>query len=151
MEQKIIYTIGYENAEIKKFFETLKKNNIAQLIDVRKNAFSWRKEFSKKALKSLCRKNGIDYYHFPRMGISHQLRKEIHDQPDFKKWSRYYRSEILPRYQDVLDELIELVREKPSALLCMEEDAKECHRSWLAEEISERTGMKIEHLKVESG
>ena len=150
MEHKTIFTIGYENADIKQFLNTLKEHNIAQLVDVRKNAYSWRKEFSKKALKSLCRKNGIDYYHFPRLGISTQLRKDIQNQPDFAKWSKYYRTEILPRYENVFQELVELVKQKPTALLCMEEDAQRCHRSWLAEELAERTGMKIEHLKVKA-
>ena len=57
-----IFTIGYGDRSIESFIETLKRHDIAYLIDVRSAPYSrYKPEFSKESLENALRGNGIRY------------------------------------------------------------------------------------------
>jgi len=57
-----------------------------------------------------------------------------------------YEHEMLPKHRDTLDQAAALVREAPSALVCLEADYRRCHRGRLARVLSSMTGLPVEHL-----
>jgi uncharacterized protein (DUF488 family) len=62
-EHKTLFTIGYEGKGIEKFLNSLIKNNIKVLCDVRKNPLSRKFGFSKTKLEHLCKQIEIYYIH----------------------------------------------------------------------------------------
>jgi len=80
-DSTILYTIGYEKRTIGEYIEILVTNDVALVIDVRKNPLSRKKGFSKKALASALSEVGIAYRHLPELGIASD-RTESDPDPD---------------------------------------------------------------------
>ena len=75
--EKILFTIGYEGISLEKYLNKLLQNNIKILVDVRRNPLSMKFGFSKTLLKRYCGSVGIEYFHFPEVGIASNDRKEL--------------------------------------------------------------------------
>ena len=138
-----MFSLGYESLSIDKFFEFILNENISTVIDVRNVAFSYKYGFSKHFLKKKCCENGIEYFHFPEVGIPSKIRKNINNKKGL--WEIYENS-ILPNADKSVDIIGHICLNTSSVLLCYEKDPKECHRSILAKEISLRTGLLIQHF-----
>jgi len=72
-----VYTAGYEGLLVDGFLNGLIRAGITRLIDVRNNPVSRRYGFHKTTLDRLCRKLGIDYAHFPELGITSDQRQDL--------------------------------------------------------------------------
>ncbi|MFS4457915.1 DUF488 family protein [Bdellovibrio sp. HCB2-146] len=145
-----IFTIGYEGSDIDQFVETLQKNKMKCLIDVRKNPVSRKKGFSKSKLAQALAAEGIEYLHYGDLGVPSAWRKEakaeiITREKMFKKYAK----EILPIHQDKIDEIIRIAKKRRSVLLCYEHNALDCHRHYLTERIKKQIKVKIVDLEVE--
>jgi uncharacterized protein (DUF488 family) len=126
-----IFTIGYEGATVAEFLAVLKKAGIERVIDVRAVPNSRRPGFSKNLLGNELAGEGIDYVHLRALGTP----------ADGRAAARAGRTEDLKRiYAGQLElpeaiaqgaQMLELAREKPSALLCYERDPAGCHRTLL--------------------
>lgn len=138
-----IYSLGYESLSIDKFFELILNENINTIVDVRNVAFSYKYEFSKHFLKKRCHEIGIEYFHFPEVGIPSKIRKNINNKKAL--WEIYEKS-ILPNADKTIDVIEYICLNTSSVLLCYEKDPKDCHRNILAKEISLRTGLLIQHF-----
>jgi len=139
---RVIYTIGYEGTDIDRFVATLKAVGIDRVADVRALALSRKKGFSKRALSSLLALTDIEYFHFPDLGDPKPGR-EAARAGLYDKFRAIYESHFRTKTaQSSLRELISIAREKPTCLLCFERDPATCHRSIVAEELSE-SGFQI--------
>lgn len=143
-----VYTAGYEGLLVDGFLNGLIREGIARLIDVRNNPVSRRYGFHKTTLDRLCRKLGIEYVHFPALGITSDQRQDL-DVPGVRQslFDTYERS-TLPANRAAIERVGELMRETPSVLVCMEACHSECHRSRLATAVSAATGLKTHHLTL---
>jgi len=126
-----IFTIGYEGATMGDFIAALTSAGVERVIDVRALPLSRRPGFSKTPLKGALAEVGIDYVHLRALGTPaagrEAARKGRHE--DLK---RIYASQLeLPEAIAQGAEMLALVREKPSALLCFEREPSGCHRSLL--------------------
>ncbi|UOE99813.1 DUF488 domain-containing protein [Bdellovibrio reynosensis] len=145
-----IYTVGYEGCDIDQFLEGLKKNKVSYIIDIRKNPVSRKKGFSKSRLRERLEEKGIGYIHYGTLGTPNAWRKEekaklITRNQMFGKFV----DEIIPKTQKELQEVVELVKQTDrAALLCYEADASDCHRHFVAEELRNKTKMKVIDLDV---
>ena len=63
-----LFTIGYEQATAKAFFDALTKAGVATLIDVRAVAASRRPGFSKRQLAAGLDEHGMAYVHLQKLG-----------------------------------------------------------------------------------
>ena len=144
---RTVYTAGYEGESIDVFFQKLLEAGIERLLDVRYNAISRKRGFSKGKLRELCEANDIDYVHLRQLGIPSSYRKALETLDDYKKLLNEYECSILPAVPDLQQEASRLALERPTAFLCFEADANYCHRGRLAEAISSRTGMNVVHLR----
>ena len=126
-----IFTIGYEATTMGEFIDALAEAGVARVIDVRALPLSRRPGFSKTPLKGALAEAGIHYVHLRALGTPasgrEAARKGRHD--DLK---RIYAGQLeLPEAIAEGAQMLDLAREKPSALLCYERDPAGCHRTLL--------------------
>ncbi len=141
-----IFTVGYEGETADQFFEKTLKAGIKMIIDVRRNPVSRKAGFSKKVFRKACESMGIEYVHFPSLGIGSDLRKHLKTREDYRKLLDKYEKTILNANDEALSEVVSIIQSLPSALLCFEADHQMCHRSRLAGRLSELTQLKEYHL-----
>ena len=125
-------SIGYEGKTIDSFLNELIQHNVSLLADVRQNAFSMKKGFSKSLLKNYLEKAGIAYLHFPELGIESEKRKGLNSAADYKELFEDYRKN-LPAKKEKVAEVKELSKSEKVALMCFEADKNFCHRGVLAD------------------
>jgi hypothetical protein len=141
-----VYTAGYEGTSIDAFLNKLLEARMRRVIDVRKNAYSHKFGFSGGPLRKFCSKVGLDYQHLPDLGIPSRLRTDLSTTEKRKSLFARYKRESLPVEPDAQQRAIELLCERPSALLCMERHHEDCHRGTLAAALAPRAKLPIVHL-----
>ncbi len=143
-----VYTAGYEGLLVDGFLDGLMRAGVQRLVDVRSNPVSRRYGFHKSTLSRLCASLGIEYAHFPALGIESGARQDL-DAPGAREtlFAEYVRT-TLSREGDAIDAVASLVEESPSVLVCMEACPAECHRSRLAKPVAARTGLPVRHLEL---
>ena len=136
-ESTLLFTIGYEGRSLEEYLNKLIIHNVKVLCDVRKNPLSMKYGFSKNQLRNACEGVGIEYRHFPELGIDSDRRQELHNQSDYDKLFLQYRHNTLANTRQLQKVLLELLNEKNRiALTCFESNIHQCHRTHLAEEIA---------------
>jgi uncharacterized protein (DUF488 family) len=137
-EETCLYTIGYEGVSLETYLNKLIKNDVKVLCDVRRNSLSMKFGFSKNQLKAACEGVGISYYHLPELGIASEQRQTLETQADYDKLFRAYVAQTISNTSEQQVFIIQLVQQyQRVALTCFEADACQCHRSHLAEAITQ--------------
>ena len=145
INKTILYTIGYEGISLEEYFNSLIKNDVKILVDVRNNPLSMKYGFSKNQLKRYCENLKIQYVHFPEVGIQSEQRQELKTQSDYEKLFACYRTIILARTQETQTVIFDLLKKhKRIALTCFEADINQCHRKHLTEAIANLSGFDYE-------
>ncbi|MDV3794401.1 hypothetical protein CMU23_06965 [Elizabethkingia anophelis] len=148
-QETILYTIGYEGISLEEYFLRLIKNDVKILVDVRRNPLSMKYGFSKGSLIKFCNALGIEYIHFPEVGIQSNERQELNCQNDYDKLFDNYKQNNLSKTKDIQDKILNLlIKYKRIALTCFEADICQCHRTHLAEAISLNPNFNyiVEHI-----
>lgn len=144
-----LFTIGYESSTIDHYLYRLITNNVATLVDVRKNPYSHKHGFTQKGLKSYVEKVGISYFHLPELGIASHLRKELYATNDYAVLFDYYSKEILPTQDFALSKLKQMIVDYHRvAITCFEANPLMCHRHKIAEqlEVDPELNISVFHL-----
>ena len=128
-----LYTIGYEGYSLDGFFRELVIRNIKTLVDVRKNAFSMRREFCGAVLSKAATEIGIRYVQMPQVGIPSNNRKELIPKGMTKELFEWYARTVLPGSGMYAQTVAAYERESNTALMCYEADPSNCHRKIFAE------------------
>jgi len=126
-----IFTIGYEATTMGEFLAALQTAGVKRVIDVRALPLSRRPGFSKSPLRAALAEAGIDYVHLKALGTPADGRAAARAgrQDDLE---RIYAGQLeLPEAIAQGAQMLDLAREKPSALLCYERDPAGCHRTLL--------------------
>ena len=126
-----IFTIGYEGATVAEFIGSLKTAGVARVIDVRALPLSRRPGFSKSPLRAALDEAGIEYVHLRALGTPAEGRAAARAGRHAELESIYAGQLELPEAMAHSAQMLELAREKPSALLCFERDPAHCHRTLL--------------------
>ena len=142
--QQGYFSIGYEGKDIDEFLNILIQNNITTLVDVRKNAFSMNFCFIKNKLSKFLEDAGINYVHFPELGIESEDRKNLKTRKDYDNLFAEYTKNLCSK-QDKLKELIELGKKEKIAFMCFEADHSYCHRGQIANYL-EKQNLGVAHL-----
>ena len=126
-----IFTIGYEGAAQEELIAALRAAGVERIIDVRAVPLSRKPGFSKNVLAAGLRAAGIDYVHLKALGTPPEGREAARrgDRPGLE--ASYFGQLALPEAELQARQMLDLAREKPSALLCFERDPHRCHRSLL--------------------
>src|SRR5688500_11012323 len=126
-----IFTIGYEATTMEEFLAALAAAGVERVIDVRALPLSRRPGFSKSPLRAALAEAGIEYVHLKALGTPAGGRAAARAgrQDDLV---RIYAGQLeLPEAIAQGAQMLELAREKPSALLCYEREPGGCHRTLL--------------------
>ena len=139
-----IFTIGYEGATVGEFLAALQAAGVERVIDVRAVPNSRRPGFSKTPLRNALAGAGIEYIHLRALGTPADGRAAAragrHDD-----LVRIYSGQLeLPEAMVQAAQMLDLAREKSSALLCYERDPAGCHRTLLLDAVA--GGTEITHL-----
>ena len=126
-----IFTIGYEGTTVPEFVSALKGAGVERVIDVRALPLSRRPGFSKTPLRGALEEAGIEYVHLKALGTPSEGRTAARA-GRHSGMERIYAGQLeLPEAMAQSAQMLELAREKPSALLCMEREPAHCHRTLL--------------------
>jgi uncharacterized protein (DUF488 family) len=154
-------TIGVYGFDVESFLQRLRHADVRLLLDVRQRRgvrgpeYAWANSLR---LQTALAQAGIAYEHHPELAPTTELRQLQYAEDDRQGVSKRSRDELAAAYTrryttEILDhaDLTPILSALPSsgaaALLCVERDAKACHRSLIAKRLTERHRVRIEHLR----
>ncbi|WP_295820974.1 DUF488 family protein [uncultured Deinococcus sp.] len=136
MTPPTLHTIGYEDAPLDAFLATLTHAGVTVLVDTRERAQSRRRGYSKTALGTALKEQGIAYRHLRDLGTPPAVRKAYKLDKDFAALKAAYTLHLATQ-QGALEELGTLAAHGHAALLCYEKNPGECHRSLIARRLQD--------------
>ena len=130
-----VFTIGHSTLTADEFIGLLEGNNVEQLADVRRFPGSRRHpQFAREALEASLRAVGIGYLWLPELGGRRAPRKDSHNtawrNDGFRGYADYMETEA---FQLGAQRLMELARDKPTAVMCAERAWQQCHRGLISD------------------
>jgi uncharacterized protein (DUF488 family) len=144
-----VWTVGYERLPPDALVATLEDAGVERLIDVRFRPQSRRAGMSKTKLGLLLGEHRIAYEHRRALGTPPDIRtdyKQGRIAAGHERFERYVEEE----HHAALDELAaELAADGAprTVLMCLEDDAAECHRHVLAQRLGDRIpGLRVVDL-----
>ena len=155
-----LVTIGVYGFTLEAFLAALRKAGVDVLLDVRQRRgvrgaeYAWA---NSQRLQRALADAGIEYRHVKELAPTTEMRQAQYAEDAAKgegkrtrtvlsdAYRRAYVSEILDRAElaEVLGEFDDSVT---GALLCVERDARACHRGLIAERLAAEHRMPVEHL-----
>lgn len=137
--------VGYEGMTIEQFCESLQLLSVVTLVDVRLNALSRKRGFSKNGLRAALTEAGIAYVHLPQLGNPRENRDGFaHPRSRSGDPAReVYRQRLLTADgQAALREIRALAESGIVATMCFERDESACHRELVLDALSESVNVK---------
>jgi hypothetical protein len=145
-KKQMLFTIGYEGVSVENYLNTLIKNDVRVLCDVRNNPLSRKFGFSKSCLHKYLRNIGIEYVHLPELGISSKKRNSLNSDEDYQNLFQEYKSS-LPQQRESLGKLYQLLKVKGRlALTCFEHEPLHCHRHIIRDYLRETYNVETTDL-----
>jgi uncharacterized protein (DUF488 family) len=133
-----IWTIGYERLLPAALVAELKAAGVERLIDVRYRPQSRRAGMSKTRLGELLGEHGIAYEHRRALGTPPDIRW-FYKNKQVATGAAAYRTYIEAESAEALDELAsELPTGPRTALMCLEAEPTDCHRTIVVEQLRSR-------------
>lgn len=134
-----IMGVGYEGHSLTSFIAALAAERVECVVDVRLNAISRKKGFSKRILTASLAEAGIEYLHLPTLGNPKENRDGFwkpgtaladHAHAEYRR--------LLQSEQAVaaMRELLEKATMASVALLCFEAREETCHRHLILDELN---------------
>ena len=131
--------IGYEGLDLDALVSKLCLRGITKLVDVRLNAISRKKGFSKRALSAALAESGIEYVHMPALGNQRDNRAgygQLESTAAHEARDRFRRALEGEAATAALNELAELARRGDVAVFCYEQNESHCHREQVIEQVT---------------
>jgi uncharacterized protein (DUF488 family) len=135
-----IWTVGHSNHAFEEFLGILEAHRIERVIDVRRFPASrkW-PHFNSKSLAELLPAAGIDYVGLPELGGRRKTKADSpHTAWRVEAFRGYADFMDTPEFASGLGRIMELTKERRSALLCAEVLPWRCHRSLIADALLAR-------------
>ena len=130
------FTIGYEGRTAESMCDTLSARGIKLLVDVREVPTSRKPGFSKNSLINTMESHGMQYVHVRNLGSPKQTREELKRTGNLRSFFDSYGRHLALMKEDV-ESLARMAGEMPTAIMCLERDASECHRSIIGSRMRE--------------
>jgi uncharacterized protein (DUF488 family) len=157
---RTIATVGVYHSSLDDFLAKLKVHDVALVVDVRQRRGVRGQEYAwanSMRLQAALKQAHIEYGHLPELAPTTELRQLQYREDDRLKVGKRSRVELSEEYRrrylsEVLDRvdlgrvLDSLADEATSALLCVERDAKACHRSLIAARLHAQFGVPVVNL-----
>jgi uncharacterized protein (DUF488 family) len=156
-----VVTIGVYGFDVESFLRRLRHADVRLLLDVRQrrgvrgSEYAWA---NSRRLQAALADARIAYEHHPELAPTTELRQLQYADDNRQGVGKRSRHELAAEYTrryttEILDhaDLTPIVSALPSsgtaALLCVERDPEACHRSLVAQRLTERHGVTVEHLR----
>jgi uncharacterized protein (DUF488 family) len=147
VEGQALVSIGYEGLSLEAYINYLIRFGVKRVCDVRKNPLSRKFGFSKTALKRSLEHMGIEYRHFPKLGIPSDKRQTLNTQRDYDRLFDRYEKEILCNQSEAVAEIANLMNDVGRiALLCYERLPEQCHRTRVANSVLKLLSSNMEPI-----
>lgn len=141
-------SVGYErHKDHRVFAQRLSDAGVERLVDVRELPISRRKGYAKTALSTAMADVGIEYVHAKALGNPKPYR-DLYKSGRVAEGRRHYTQYLLGERRDALVDLVALLREKRSAVMCVEHDAQVCHRAVILEALRTEMGLELDICEV---
>ena len=142
-----VFTIGHSTRTIEDFLAMLAAQGVQRLVDVRTIPKSRRvPQFNSDALAASLRKQGIEYLHMKSLGGLRHAKKDSVNvgwrNASFRGYADYMATD---EFRDALQHLLDLAREKRTAIMCAEAVPWRCHRSLIGDALLVR-GAHVEDI-----
>ena len=142
-----LFTIGHSTRTIDEFLDMLSTFRIEIVADVRSIPGSRRNpQFNEDSLRDSLKDNGIGYTHMAGLGgLRHTTKSSINtawENLSFRGYADYMQTK---EFNDSLEQLIVLVKEKVTAIMCAEAVPWRCHRSLIGDALLIR-GVKVDDI-----
>jgi uncharacterized protein (DUF488 family) len=135
LEEANFFTIGYTGRKTEDIIDVLHKNGVRTLVDIRQNPVSmYRPELSKNNLANLLAKHGLNYIHFPQLGVPRDIRAMAIESGTRNIIWDWYDEHVIGDFFGSGRNLHFFLNcvDHPVALMCTEIDPQECHRHRLS-------------------
>ena len=143
----VIYTVGHSTHSLEEFLDLLRHYSILRLVDVRTIPRSRHNpQFNKETLSTVLRNRRIGYRHMKELG---GLRRARPDSPNtgwqnasFRGYADYMQT---GSFAAGVGKLIQLLKEKTTAIMCAEAVPWRCHRSLIGDALVVR-GIEVRDI-----
>ncbi len=144
---RTVFSIGHSTRALDDFISLLKAHEIAEVVDIRTVPRSKHNpQFNRETLPETLKDAGIGYVHLAGLG---GLRHTKHDSQNtgwrntsFRGFADYMQTQ---EFEEALQKLIQLAKEKRVCVMCAEALPWRCHRSLIADALLIR-GIRVEHI-----
>lgn len=157
MAKLTVATIGVYGASLESFLAAVSEADVGLVLDVRQRRgvrgrkYAWANSLR---LQAALADASIGYRHHRELAPTTELRRLQYREDDRLGEGKRSRTVLAPEYrrryvQEILDGVdmdafaASLPREHASALLCVERDARACHRSLIAERLADEHGARV--------
>lgn len=138
--------VGYEGLTLDEVVGKLVRRDVDTLIDVRLNAISRKRGFSKKALQAGLEEVGIVYLHFPALGNHRDNRQgygETGTDAGTVARDTFTARLDAPDAQAALEQVASLAASRKIAVFCYEADQAHCHREQVIQMLDRRASARV--------
>jgi uncharacterized protein (DUF488 family) len=149
----IAYTIGHSTRPINEFIAILKTYWIETIVDVRTIAASRHNpQYNEEDLCKSLNQEDIGYIHMKGLGgLRHTTKASINtawENVSFRGYADYMQT---TQFQESLDQLIAMIKNKPTAIMCAEALPWRCHRSLIGDALLVRNIEVIDIMNEKTG
>jgi uncharacterized protein (DUF488 family) len=160
MARLTVATIGVYGATLESFLAALAEADVGLVLDVRQRRGVRGREYAwanSLRLQAALADASVGYRHHRELAPTTELRRLQYREDDRLGEGKRSRTVLAPEYRrryvrEILDAVdldafaASLPREHASALLCVERDARACHRSLIAERLAAEHGARVVEL-----
>lgn len=142
-----MWTIGHSTRSLDEFIGLLRENSIEALADVRSLPGSRKfPHFNAEKLAESLPAAGIEYVPFKQLGGRRKVRKDsphtVWRHPAFRGYADYMDTDD---FKKGIEDLLDLARQKRTAIMCSEAVWWRCHRSMISDYLKS-IGVKVIHI-----
>lgn len=136
----VIFTVGHSTRSFEELVELLRTHGVQRLVDVRTIPRSRHNpQFNRETLSRALRSRRIGYRHIKALGGLRRARADSINagwrNASFRGFADYMQT---PSFCEGLERLLELAKQKPTAIMCAEAVPWRCHRSLIADALTAR-------------
>jgi uncharacterized protein (DUF488 family) len=152
--------VGVYQSGLDDFLDKLRRHRVAMLVDVRQRRGIRGREYAwanSRRLQAALKQAGIEYRHVPELAPTTEMRQLQYREDDRLKVGKRSRVELADVYRrrylhEVLDQVdlgafLESIPDDATfVLVCVERDARACHRSLIAARLQAEYGLAVARL-----
>jgi len=147
VSSEYLFTIGHSNHSTKRFLELLSGFGIEVLVDVRSQPSSkYARQFNAKELRRAVTSIGMDYLYLGEELGGRPKSLDFYDKDGHVLYNLVAES---PSFEEGIKRLRSGLGKYRVAVMCSEEDPKDCHRRLLIGRVLSKDGITIRHIRGE--